>query len=112
MAMDTSKMNVNGTIKVYGKEYPCRVLMGAMLRFKRKTGYDVSKMSMSDLSDLITFLWCCVAGSCNADNVPFDMDLEKFADGIDLESLTGFYEEEQQTEEEGEQKKSKKQSLK
>lgn len=105
--MDTSKMNIKGTIKVYGKEYPCRVLMGAMLRFKRMTGYDVSKMSMTDLSDLITFLWCCVVGSCNADNVPFDMDLEKFADGIDLESLTGFYEE-QPGEDEGEQKKSTK----
>lgn len=109
--MDTSKMNVNGTIKVHGKEYPCRVLMGAMLRFKRMTGYDVSKMSFTDLSDLITFLWCCVVSSCNADKITFEMSLEEFADGLELESLTGFYED-QAPEDDGEQKKSKKQSLK
>lgn len=105
--MDASKMNINGTVKVYGKEYPCRILMGAMLRFKRMTGYDVSKMSFTDLSDLITFLWCCVVSTCNADKVPFEMSLDEFADGLDFESLAGFIPEEQPADE-GEQKKSTK----
>lgn len=43
-------------INVGGRELPCRVTMGAMLRFKRETGRDVSGMSSGDISDLITFL--------------------------------------------------------
>ena len=94
----------NKKIKVNGKEYPCRILMGAMLRFKRETGRDVSEMSSTDTADLITFLWCCVTSSCNADGVEFGLSLEDFADGLDAESFNCFYAE--QAEEASEQKKS------
>lgn len=85
------KKNVNKMIKVSGKEYPCRILLGAMLRFKRQTGRDVSEMSPTDTADIITFLWCCVASSCNADGVEFGLSLEDFADGLDSESFKSFY---------------------
>lgn len=98
------KKIVNKMIKVNGKEYPCRILMGAMLRFKRQTGRDVSEMSPTDTADLITFLWCCVASSCNADGVEFGLSLEDFADGLDAESFNSFYAD--QAEETEEQKKS------
>ena len=91
-------------IKVNGKEYPCRILMGAMLRFKRHTGRDVSEMAPTDTADLITFLWCCVGSSCNADGVEFGLSLEDFADGLDAESFNNFYAE--QAEETEDQKKS------
>lgn len=65
--------------------------MGAMLRFKRQTGRDVSEMSPTDTADIITFLWCCVVSSCNADGVEFGLSLEDFADGLDAESFNSFY---------------------
>lgn len=79
------------TITINGKEYPCRVTMGAMLRFKRETGKDVSEIGQSDVSDLLTLLWCCVASACAGDGVNFKMNLMDFADRIEPETLTGFY---------------------
>lgn len=79
-------------INVGGRELPCRVTMGAMLRFKRETGRDVSGMSSGDISDLITFMWCCVSSACVADGTEFSLTLEEFADRMDPESLGRFYE--------------------
>lgn len=78
-------------ITVYGKEYPMRITMGAMRRFKRETGKDISQTG-SDIDLLATFMWCCVASACNADGVPFDMDADKFADGLNLEDFNQFQE--------------------
>lgn len=79
-------------INVGGRELPCRVTMGAMLRFKRETRRDVSEMSSGDISDLITFMWCCVSSACVADGTEFGLTLEEFADRMDPESLGRFYE--------------------
>lgn len=79
-------------INVGGRDLPCRVTMGAMLRFKRETGRDVSGMSSGDISDLITFMWCCVSSACVADGTEFGLTLEEFADRMDPESLGRFYE--------------------
>lgn len=79
-------------INVGGRELPCRVTMGAMLRFRRETGRDVSEMSSGDISDLITFMWCCVSSACVADGTEFGLTLEEFADRMDPESLGRFYE--------------------
>lgn len=78
-------------ITINGQEYPCRITMGAMLRFKRETGHDVSRMRADDVSDMVAFLWCCIASASKADGVPFDMPLMDFADMIGPETLTGFY---------------------
>ncbi len=79
------------TIEIKGKQYPCRVTMGAMLRFKRETGRDVSQVDSSDVSDLVTLLWCCIASASKADGVEFGMSLMDFADSIATETLTGVY---------------------
>lgn len=68
-----------------------RITMGAMLRFKRMTGKDVEEIG-NDVTLMVTFMYCCVASSCNADGVEFGMDLEKFADGIRVEDMNGFAE--------------------
>ena len=47
-------------ITVNGKAYPCRQTMGAMLRFKRESGKEVTEIK-GEVSDLCTYLWCCVA---------------------------------------------------
>lgn len=55
-------------VTVAGKEYPCRQTMGAMLRFKRETGREVTDMT-DGVSDLCTYLYCCVVSACMADGV-------------------------------------------
>lgn len=69
-------------ITVNGIAYPCRQTMGAMLRFKRETGKEVTQLN-GDLSELCTYLWCCVASACHADGIEFGMSLMDFADNVD-----------------------------
>lgn len=58
---------------------------------KNETGTDVSRMG-TDISLMIVLMFCCVASACNADDVPFDLDIDKFADGLDMDALNGFAE--------------------
>lgn len=78
-------------IVLKGKEYPSRVTLGAMLRFKNETGRDVSGLEEGSVSDLILFLWCCVASACRADGVEFAYGVEEFADLIEPDALADFY---------------------
>ena len=71
---------------VDGKEYPCRPTMGAMLRFKRETGREVTDINGS-LEDLTTYLWCCVCSACRREGKEFGMSLMDFADHMDPEDL-------------------------
>lgn len=79
-------------LSIGGKEYPCRVTMGAMVRFKHESGKDVSKLDQSDLGDLVLFIYCCVQSACHADDVSFDMDFATFADNLAPDSVNVFYE--------------------
>ena len=76
-------------ITINGKEYPCRQTMGAMLRFKRETGREVTEME-GGLSDLCTYLWCCIVSACAADGVEFAMTLIDFADALSPEDLQAW----------------------
>lgn len=78
-------------ILINGKEYPCRITMGAMMRFKNETGHDVSKMDTTDVVEQVTLLWCCIVSASKADDVEFGIGLMDFADMLDPETLTGFY---------------------
>lgn len=80
-------------IEINGKQYPCRVTMGAMLRFKQETGHDVSQMQPNDVGELVTFLWCCIVSASKADNVEFGIGLMDFADSLDPDTLNGFFNE-------------------
>ena len=75
----------------YGKEYPNRVTMGAMIDFKRETGKDVNEIG-ADMELLTMFMFCCVRSACRADEVTFDLGFERFADGIDLSEFNRFQE--------------------
>lgn len=72
-------------IIIKGKEYPCYMTMGAILRFRKETGYDVK--DAKDIADQVILLWCVVKAACAAEKVPFDMSLEDFADSLNPESL-------------------------
>lgn len=80
------EVNINGTV------YPCRPTMGAMLRFKKETGKEVTELTGKDFSDLCTYLYCCVASACAADKVTFNMSLMEFADAIDPDDMTAWAE--------------------
>lgn len=78
-------------IKIDGKAYPCRQTMGAMLRFKKETGKEVTEINNS-LSDMCAYLYCCTASACKKDGVEFDMSLMDFADSLTPEDLNGWTE--------------------
>lgn len=78
-------------INVGGRELPCRVTMGAMVRFKRETGKDARQFKADDLEEVITFLGCCVVSSCRADKIPDPPAFEDFADMLEPADLEAFY---------------------
>lgn len=80
--MPKIKVNINGV------DYPCRPTMGAMLRFKKETGKEVTELTNGSFSDLCTYLYCCVASACAADKVPFEMSLMDFADALSPADMT------------------------
>lgn len=77
-------------IQIQGVEYPCRVTMGAMLRYKRESGEDVSKLKDDNMEGLVLFLWCCVKSACNADGVDFPYNVDDFADALSPKELNLF----------------------
>ena len=79
------------TLNVGGRKLPCRVTMGAMVRFKRATGHDASRLDTSDMEEMVTFVHCCVASACAAEKVSFDMPMEEFADNLEPDALNEFY---------------------
>lgn len=89
-----------------GRELPCRMTMGAMVRFKKETGRDVSAIQSGDISDLVLLLWCSIKSACNADDVSFDDSFELFADTLDADVLEEFISSLAAEAPEGEQKKS------
>ena len=92
-------------ITVNGKAFPCRQTMGAMLRFKRETGREVTDIK-GDLSDYCTYLWCCVASASHADGLDFDLPLMDFADSIAPEDIQAWVASITECGEEGDEKKS------
>ena len=44
------------SISIHNREYPCRLTMGAMLEFKRRTGREVTEMQGTDIALVIFFL--------------------------------------------------------
>lgn len=79
--MKRIEINVNGTA------YPCSPSMGAMLRFKRETGKEITEIDPTSFSDLCTYLWCCVVSASKREGKAFDMPLMDFADCITLEDM-------------------------
>lgn len=57
-----------------------------MLRFKKETGKEVTEIKESP-TDLLAFLYCCIASASKHDGVKFDMSLIDFADSVTLEDI-------------------------
>ena len=63
--------------------------MGAMRRFKRMSGKDVTEVG-NEMDLISDFLYCCVVSACNADGKSFEMDVETFADCVDMNDIQQF----------------------
>ena len=74
-------------VMINGVEYPCRPTMGAMTRFKEETGKEITEISVTSVSDMCVFLYCCVASASAADKVDFNFTFREFADLMDAEML-------------------------
>lgn len=80
-------MMKKAVITINGQEWPCRPTMGAMLRFRQETGHEVTEIKDSSLSEICTYLWCCIKSASSADGKAFDLSLMDFADRIDQNDL-------------------------
>lgn len=77
------------TLVVQGKEYPCRVTMGAMVEFKRNTGVDITLGTTNiDMELIMWLIYCCLRSACRADSVehPFAQMLD-LADKLNPEDV-------------------------
>lgn len=77
-------------VTVNGVVYPCRPTMGAMLRFKKETGKEITEITDKSFTDLCTYLYCCVASACAADAVDFNLSLIEFADALNPEDMSAW----------------------
>lgn len=66
---------------------PCYPTMGAMLRFQRLTGREVTEINPGSLSDLCTYLYCCVVSASRRERKELNMELMEFADSITPEAM-------------------------
>ena len=80
---------MRNTITVSGKGYPCYVTMGAMMRFKDYTGREVTTIKDS-VSDLCTYMFCCVQSACARENVELKLSLTEFADRLDPQDVAAW----------------------
>lgn len=74
-------------VTINGAAYPCRPTMGAMLRFKKETGKEITEITDKSFTDLCTYLYCCVASASAADKVNFNLSLLEFADALSPEDM-------------------------
>lgn len=77
-------------VLINGKAYPCRPTMGAMLRFKKETGKEVTEIGTNSFSDLCVYLYCCVASASANDRVDFNMSLMDFADALNPDDMANW----------------------
>lgn len=74
-------------IIVNGEAYPCGQTMGAMLRFKQETGREITEINPTSISDLCTFLWCCIVSAAKREGKQFNYSLLDFADSVDPDEM-------------------------
>lgn len=79
-------------LAIEGKDYPCRQTAGALLRFKRETGYDlIREPSRLDSEGLTVLAWAACKSACAADGVEFGFSLEEFADRLGIDDISAWY---------------------
>lgn len=83
------KKNIH-LIEIEGREYPVRMVMGALLMYKRQTGDDASAMDPDDVEALLTLFYCCVACACKAEGVEWPYTFEEFCNVITPQDVAAW----------------------
>ncbi len=82
--------------------------MGAMIRFQRQTGIDISQMN-GNVEHMVLFMYLTTLAACRAEDIDFKLSFDEYADICTPEDMTAFYNE-MKTENETDTKEEKKQS--
>ena len=78
-------------MKIGDREYPMRLTLGAMLRFRRETGKELNEAEADmSMTMLIVLMWCCLVSACQADGVECDLTMEQMADRLDVKDVNRF----------------------
>lgn len=75
-------------IQINGKQYPCYVTMGALVKVEKELGHSITKMKPDSLEELLTLMWCQCWGACRREGIEFPFSLEDFADALEQEEFT------------------------
>lgn len=70
------------TVTIEGVQYPARLVMGALLLYRRETGEDVSAMRPDDVESMLRLMWCCIKCASQAAGQDFPYDFETFCNSI------------------------------
>ena len=75
-------------IMIQGTQYPFRLTIGAMMRYKELTGEDFSQFKGDDMQKVAVIIQCGIRSACRAEGVPVpQVSLEELMDYIDLEQV-------------------------
>lgn len=79
-------------IIVNGTEYGCHPTMGAMLRFKKETGKEITEIDPKSFTDLFTYLYCCAMSCAKVEgkDFPFESPID-FGDYITQEQAMAWF---------------------
>jgi hypothetical protein len=70
-----------------GKDYPCYQTMGAMRRFRKATGQEISDVNVTEVSKMVDYMYYCTVSACAVEKVEFPYSDEEFADRITVETM-------------------------
>lgn len=72
--------------------FPHHITMGAMIRFQRQTGIDISQMN-GNIEHMVLFMYLATSSACKADGVDFPLSFDQYADLCSPEDMKAFYDE-------------------
>lgn len=78
----------NLSVTINEEEFPIRMTMGALVRFKQETGKEL--VEAEGTVDNATLLWCCIKSACNREGKEFDYSILDFVDFIDVDEINGI----------------------
>lgn len=77
-------------ITINGNEYPCYQTMGAMRRFRRLTGREITEVQVTEASAMADYMYCCCAAASAAEHIEFNYSIDDFADLITLDVMKAW----------------------
>ena len=63
-----------------------------MLRFKQETGKEITEIDPTSLTELCTYLWCCIVAGSKREGKEFGLTLMEFADAVTPDDMSEWSE--------------------